>query len=81
VLSPSSQTRKTHIQTTSQTQAGTNAQGGEGGHNVNALPLLQPLRRPHVAHRLDVDTGGLMIVAKTKPALQVSERVMCDMCS
>ena len=30
-----------------------------------------PLRRPQPVHRLDTETGGLLIVAKTKPALQL----------
>ena len=32
--------------------------------------VQEVLRRPHAAHRLDVDTGGLICVAKTKLALQ-----------
>lgn len=32
-------------------------------------PLAQPLRRPRLAHRLDQGTGGLLVVAKTHPAL------------
>lgn len=30
---------------------------------------LQPLRRPRAVHRLDTGTGGLILVAKTRPAL------------
>ena len=30
---------------------------------------LQPLRRPQAVHRLDKGTGGLLLVAKTRPAL------------
>lgn len=34
-------------------------------------PLAQPLRRPRLAHRLDQGTGGLVIIAKTHPALSI----------
>jgi 23S rRNA pseudouridine1911/1915/1917 synthase len=31
---------------------------------------IKPLRRPQPVHRLDKETGGLLVVAKTHPALQ-----------
>jgi 23S rRNA-/tRNA-specific pseudouridylate synthase len=36
---------------------------------ISADSDLQPLRRPQAVHRLDKGTGGLIIVAKTLPAL------------
>ena len=48
---------------------------------VSAELDLQPLRRPQAVHRLDKGTGGLILVAKTRPALvnltaQFSERTV-----
>ena len=36
---------------------------------VSLDSMLQPLRRPQAVHRLDKGTGGLLLVAKTRPAL------------
>ena len=54
-------------------------QSNEGSCLQSALPYslspvptdsdLQPLRRPRAVHRLDAGTGGLILVAKTRPAL------------
>lgn len=54
-------------------------QSTEGSCLQSALPYslspvphdsnLQPLRRPRAVHRLDAGTGGLILVAKTRPAL------------
>lgn len=40
---------------------------------INAISK-KPLRRPQPVHRLDKETGGLLIVAKTHPALQAMTR-------
>ena len=50
------------------------APGHERGTLVNALKAirpdlqLQPSHRPGIVHRLDKDTSGLLVVAKTEPA-------------
>ena len=55
------------------------APGNEDGTLVNALlahcgdalPGIGGEKRPGIVHRLDKDTSGVMVVAKTEPALQI----------
>lgn len=60
---------------------GDTGDGGDGGGGLtvrSALPRVlrpssspdQPLRRPTHAHRLDRATSGLLVAAKTRPALR-----------
>jgi 23S rRNA-/tRNA-specific pseudouridylate synthase len=39
-------------------------------HRLSPTSANLPLLRPQPVHRLDRDTGGLLLVAKTRPALQ-----------
>lgn len=62
------------------------APGNEDGTLVNALlahcgdslPGLGGEKRPGIVHRLDRDTSGVMVVAKTEPALAALGRAFAD---
>ncbi len=54
------------------------AAGNESGTLVNALlfhdPVFESLDRAGIVHRLDKDTSGVMVVAKTAPAMAELQR-------
>ncbi|HEY5653200.1 MAG TPA: RluA family pseudouridine synthase [Pontiella sp.] len=58
------------------------AVGNEAGTLVNALlfhdPIFQSLERSGIVHRLDKDTSGVMVVAKTSVAMKELQRQFKD---
>jgi 23S rRNA pseudouridine955/2504/2580 synthase len=59
--------------------SGLAVQGGEGiGVSLDILLAREWARKPFLVHRLDKDTSGLILVAKTKEAARYYAGVMAD---